>query len=174
VTHAPDEQSLRQWALDRLQADGNTLMWIGSDADRAGGTPDLVLVTGRRTVFLQLSMASWRRVGSFLVCPAIAVRHPQKRWHREAAYAGLLSGFMVGLAPPPQLTPPDAVACFTRPDGRAATLWNSGRMSVAMLSSAQYRRWAISGSLPSFAVVDSWPDVRSVIGQWIADVELAA
>jgi hypothetical protein len=168
-----NEEPLRQWVLDRLQADGNALMWIGPAAGQAGGTPDLVLVTGRQAVFLQLKMASWQRVGSFLVFPAISCRQSQKLWHRKAVSAGLLSGFLVGLPPPPELAPPDAVACFFRPNGKADDLWNSGRVAVAMLSSAQYRRWAISGSLPSFTVVGSWSDVRMVISGWLADVELA-
>jgi hypothetical protein len=168
-----NEEPLRQWALDRLQADGSMLMWADPPAGSGVGIPDLILSAGRQAVFLQLKMASWQRVGSFLVFPAISCHQSQKLWHRKAVSAGLLSGFLVGLPPPPELTPPDAVACFSRPNGKADDLWKSGRVAVAMLSSAQYRSWSISGSLPCFTVVDSWSDVRMVISGWLADVELA-
>jgi hypothetical protein len=169
------EKTLRQWARTHLQVDGNMLMWVEPSAGSTVGMPDLILVTGRRVVFLELKIAAWKRSGRW-VYPAVTVRPSQNAWHRAAVDAGLLSGFLVGLAPPPELTPPDAVADIFRPKEKAEkaeALWKRDQMAAAMLSSAEYRRWATTDDPPTLPIVGSWEEARNVLNRWIADAELA-
>jgi hypothetical protein len=164
------EKTLRQWARDRFQVDGNLLMWIEPSAGSTVGMPDLILVTGRRVVFLELKIAAWKRSGR-VIHPSVGVRPSQIVWHRTAADAGLLSGFLIGLIPPPELTPPDAVADIFRPKGKAEALWARDQMAVAMPSSREYRRWATFDDPPPLPIVASWEDVRNVLDGWIDDAE---
>jgi hypothetical protein len=166
------EKTLRQWARDRFQADGNMLMWVEPSAGSTVGMPDLILVTGRRVVFLELKIAAWKRSGS-LIHPAITVRPSQNAWHRAATDAGLLSGFLVGMVPPPELVKREAVVSMFRPGETAERLWERGKMTVGMLSSAQYRLWMTTDDPPTLPIVASWADARNVLNQWIADAELA-